>query len=131
MKSPERSMRMFGIYMILIPGLGLTAVPEFLLDIFQLSHSDNFWMARMIGLLALMLGVYYLFMAIYETTKLYLITSINRDLAAAFMVYLWVSGQVEIAILLFAAIDGFGATWTLIAINQNEKVHNRTKNNLI
>jgi hypothetical protein len=121
MKSAELSLRVFGTYMILVPGLGLIAIPAVMLDLFQLSHGDYLWMARMIGLLALLLGVYYYFMANYNTTKLYLATVVNIYIAAVFMIGLWASGQVEIMILLFAAVDAAGATWTLIAHKKSVK----------
>jgi hypothetical protein len=116
MKSPETSLRVFAIYLILIPGFGLMIIPEYILDLFQFSHGGIFWMARMIGFLAFALGIYYLYMAKYKLVKIYKITVVLRFLAAAFMVGLWLTGEVEIMILLFAAPDALAATWTSLTI---------------
>jgi len=32
------------------------------------------------------------------------------------MISLWLKGEVEVAILLFAAIDAAGATWTMLTL---------------
>lgn len=116
MKSATTSLTVFGIYMILIPGIGLMTVPDFMLDLFKLSYGEELWTARMIGLLAFIIGVFDISIAKYELDKLYNLTVMLRYFAALFMVGLWVKGEVEIMILLFAAIDIAGASWTLLAI---------------
>ena len=121
MKATGLSIHVFGIYMILIPGLGLIVIPELLLEFFQLSHGGDIWLARMVGLLALAIGVYYYFIARYKLCKLYILTVILRYVAAAFMIGLWVAGEVGVAILMFAAVDAFGATWTLTMM-RNERL---------
>lgn len=116
MKSATTSLTVFGIYMILIPGIGLMTVPDFMLGLFKLSYGEELWTARMIGLLAFIIGVFDISIAKYELDKLYNLTVMLRYFAALFMIGLWVKGEVEIMILLFAAIDIAGATWTLLAI---------------
>lgn len=116
MKSTTTSLTVFGIYMILIPGIGLMTVPDFMLDLFKLSYGQELWTARMIGLLAFIIGVFDISIAKYELDKLYNLTVMLRYFAALFMIGLWVIGEVEIMILLFAAIDIAGASWTLLAI---------------
>ena len=116
MKSATTSLTVFGIYMILIPGIGLMTVPDFMLGLFKLSYGEALWTARMIGLLAFIIGVFDISIAKYELDKLYNLTVMLRYFAALFMIGLWVKGEVEIMILLFAAIDIAGATWTLLAI---------------
>ena len=121
MKSPETSLRAFAIYLILIPGIGLMAMPGFVLDLFQLSHSsESMWMARMIGYLAFALGIYYFYIAKYKLRRIYKITVVLRFLAAAFMAGLWLTGEVEIMILLFAAPDALAATWTGLTIKKED-----------
>ncbi len=119
MKSVTTSIRVFGIYMILIPGIGLMAVPELMLDLFKLSYGDELWMPRMIGLLIFIIGVIDFSIAKYKLEKLYKLTVALRYLAAAFMIGLWITGEVEIMILLFAAVDALGATWTILTINKS------------
>lgn len=119
MKSVTTSLKLFGIYMILIPGIGLMAAPGFFLDLFGFSHGEYLWMARVIGLLAFTIGVFDVFFAKYELAQLYKLTVAIRYFAALFLTGLWVAGQVEVMILLFAAADAAGATWTMLTIKNN------------
>jgi hypothetical protein len=41
MKSATNSLKVFGIYRILIPGIGFMAVPDIILDRFQLSYGEE------------------------------------------------------------------------------------------
>lgn len=105
--------------MLLIPGIGLIFFPEFLLDIFNIRYSNEFiWMPRMIGLLALVIGVFDYAIGYFKIKKLYPFTIILRYGAAVFMILLWLMQEVEIAILLFAAIDAIAATWTLLVLRE-------------
>lgn len=116
MTSVTTSLKLFGIYMILIPGIGLMAFPSFFLDLFGFSYSGHLWMARVIGLLAFIIGVFDVFFAKFKLAQLYKLTVVLRYLAALFLTGLWITGQVEVMILLFAAVDAAGATWTMLAI---------------
>jgi hypothetical protein len=116
MKSVTTSLKVFGIYMILIPGIGLMTVPEFILNLFRLSHGEELWIPRMIGLLAFCIGVLDLSIAKHQLNKLYKVTVLLRYFAALFMIGLWIKGEVEVMILLFATVDAAGATWTMLTI---------------
>lgn len=117
-RSTPWSILLFGIYLMLIPGIGLMLLPELLLDLFQLRHGDDYWTARMMGVLAFIIGAYYYYIAQLRVEALYPITVRLRSLAALSMVVLWVVGEVEIAILLFAAVDTSGALWTAWTLTQ-------------
>lgn len=58
-QSTSWSILLVGIYLMLIPGVGLMLVPELFLDFFQLRHGDDYWTARMVGVLAFVIGGYY------------------------------------------------------------------------
>lgn len=115
MNSAPISLTAFGLYMMLIPGVGLMIAPERLLDLFGLSHGGHFWMARVIGLLAFIIGVFQFSIARYALERLYPVTVAQRYFAALVFIALWVKGEAQVAILLFAAVDMAGATWTLLA----------------
>ena len=119
MNPTQTSLRIFGIYMILIPGIGLILFPDFILTLFGLRHGEELWLARMIGLLALIIGVFDYFLGTYKIEKLYMHTVVLRYFAAAFMIVLWLMNEVEIMILLFAAIDALAATWTLLTLKRS------------
>ena len=116
MSAAATSIRAFGLYLIIIPGLGLMLMPEFILDLFGLNHGGSLWLARMVGLLAWIIGIFDLLIAKHELRELYKVTVILRYFAALFMIFLLIIGEVEIMILLFAAIDALGATWTLLTL---------------
>ncbi len=73
-------------------------------------------MARIIGLLAFIIGVFDVFFAKYELAQLYKMTVALRYFAALFMTGLWMTGEVEVMILLFATVDAAGATWTMLTL---------------
>ena len=116
MKSITTSLKVFGIYMILIPGIGLMMAPDFMLDLFKLSHGEELWIPRMMGLLAFIIGFFDFYIGKHALHKLYQLTIIVRYVATVFMISLWLKGEVEVAILLFAAIDAAGATWTMLTL---------------
>ena len=118
MKSAELSLKVFAIYLVLIPGLGLVLFP---IDFFELvgatiPQADGVWAIRMIGYLAFALGVYYYYMGKLNLHAIYPVTVIMRIGAALFMLILWLSGEADMSILGFALIDFTSALWTLIAI---------------
>lgn len=117
-KTTETSILVFGIYMIFIPGLGLILIPNLLFDLFHISYGQELWTARLVGLLALLLGVYYYLISKHKIHILYKTTAMLRYIAATFMVGLWALQQVEISILLFALVDALAASWTLLTLNK-------------
>lgn len=122
MKSVTISLKVFGIYLILIPGIGLMIVPELILKLFSLRHGGENWLPRMIGLLAFIIGCFEISIAKNQISKLYNLTVYLRYFAALFMVGLWLTGEVEISILAFAAIDAAGATWTMLTIKNADTI---------
>ena len=116
MKTPEVSLRIFGIYLILIPGIGLMFMPDLILTMFDLRHGAELWLPRMIGLLAAVIGVFEILISRHQVRPLYRWTVVLRYFAAAFMVILWALNEVEMGILMFAAIDAAGATWTWLTL---------------
>ena len=98
--------------MMFINGLGLMFLPSFILDFFGFAHGEQMWSFRMVGVLAFALGVYYYVTAKQELKPLYVWSAWLRYFAASAMIVMWLIGEVEWMILLFAAVDSLGATWT-------------------
>ncbi|MCB9080651.1 MAG: hypothetical protein H6555_02960 [Lewinellaceae bacterium] len=117
MNAPAKSLFVFGLYLILIVGLGLILMPVFLLDLFQLPYGDDIWI-RFVGMLALVLGIYYLAIARNDVQVMFPITVWMRLFAALFMIAFWVMGKLGWGILVFAATDFAGAIWTWLAMRQ-------------
>lgn len=120
MKSVTTSLWVFGAYMMLVPGIGLMSMPGVLLDVFGLGHDEFLWTARVVGLLAFIIGSYQIAVAKFRLARLYKITVIQRYFAATFFAGLWATGEAEIAILLFALIDAGGASWTLLTAEHGD-----------
>jgi len=108
-------MQVFGIYLVVIVGLGLMLTPHFMLGLFGLSAAEDAWI-RMVGMLASIVGAYYLIAANYDAQIVYRWSIPLRVYAAGFMVLIFLLGMVPAGILLFAAIDAFGALWTWAAL---------------
>ncbi len=115
MVNSKLSMQVFGLYLVLVPGLGLMLIPHTMLGLFGLAAGDDVWI-RMVGMLASIIGVYYLLAAKSDVESLYRWSVPLRVYAAAFMVFLFLIGTVSAGILLFAVTDVAGALWTWTAL---------------
>lgn len=125
MKIARVSMWVFGFYMVFVVGLGFMLIAMVILDLFQLSAGDDVWI-RFVGMLASILGVYYILVARSQMDRFIPWTVPTRYYAATFMVLIVVLGKLEPSLLLFAAIDAIAATWTWLALRtavpENAKV---------
>lgn len=110
MTSSCRSLQVFACYMI-TGGIGFMIAPHPILALFSLSAGDDFWV-RMVGVLVLAIGCYYLLVVRAGIVAFYRWTVPARYFVAGFMVLMFVLGKVGAPILLFAAIDAAAATWT-------------------
>jgi len=119
LKTARTSIMIFGIYLVLFPGLALIFTPDFILDIFTLNHGLD-WQIRMVGLMAAVIGGYYILIANYGYHKLYSWTVAFRIGASIFMTLLWLIGEVGIGILFFASLDMIGALWTLGGLSKGK-----------
>lgn len=112
----------FGFYMVFVVGLGFLLIPMIILDLFQLSAGDDVWI-RFVGMLASILGIYYILVARYQLDGFIPWTVPIRYYAAAFMVLMVVLGKLGPSLLLFAAIDAIAATWTWLAVRTAAPEH--------
>jgi hypothetical protein len=109
------SLQVFGLYLVVVAGLGLMLIPHVMLGLFGLSAGDDAWI-RMVGLLASIIGAYYLVAASAGLRQVIGWSVPLRLYASAFMGFLFVAGMLPVGILLFAAIDFLGAVWTWTAL---------------
>lgn len=115
MNKAQLSLFVFGLYMVCAVGLGFILTPIFILNFFGLSAGDDVWI-RVGGMLASIIGCYYILAARARLDRFIPWTVAMRYYAAAFMVLLVLLGKVGQALLLFAAIDAGAATWTWFAV---------------
>jgi hypothetical protein len=57
MHKAQRSLFVFGLYMVFVVDLGFMLIPMFILNLFGLSAGDDVWI-RFVGMLASIIGVY-------------------------------------------------------------------------
>lgn len=115
MTKPQWSLFIFGLYMILVVGLGFMFIPMVILNFFGLSAGDDVWI-RTVGMLASIIGGYYILVAHTKLDAFIPWTVPMRYYAATFMFLLVVLGKVSPALLLFAAVDAGSATWTWLSL---------------
>ena len=109
----------FGFYMICVVGLGFIFIPMQILHLFGLSAGDEVWI-RVAGMLASIIGFYYLQAVRARLDQFITWTVPGRYYAAAFMTLLVVFKFVGPGLLLIAAVDAAGATWTWLALRSGK-----------
>ena len=120
MSNSKISVVVFGLYLIFVVGLGFMIAPHFILNLIGLSAGDDFWV-RFAGMLASIIGAYYLLAARAGMESFYLWTVPARYYAAAFMLLMVALGKIDSVLLLFATIDAASATWTWIASRSRQQ----------
>ena len=115
MKNARLSVLVFGLYLVIVAGLGFMFMPMQILHLFGLTAGDDVWI-RFVGMLASIIGFYYIQVARTGLDRFISWTVPGRFYAAAFMVLLVVLKMAGPGLLLFAAIDAGAATWTWFAL---------------
>lgn len=109
-----RSLFVFGIY-VLLAGVAFLATPRTVIALLHLPPATLGW-ARMVGLLALVIGSYDVVSA-RAGFAAYVKASVWIRFAFAIGVTIVVAcGEMPPPVLLLAAIDAAGATWTALAL---------------
>jgi len=113
MSAAAVSVLAFGIYLVAL-GTGLLLAPNVLLALFGRPPTSEPWL-RVVGLVALVLGTYYVAAGRAEVTAFFGWTVKGRLFGAAVMAVLVAKGIAPAFVLLMAAGDAAGAAWTAIA----------------
>ena len=106
--------------MTLIVGIGLMLIPLPILRALRLTAGDDIWI-RFVGMLASILGFYYIQAARAGLDAFIPWTVPGRSYAAAFMLLLVLLGKLGPSLLVFASIDVAGAIWTWWALRSAAK----------
>jgi uncharacterized protein YjeT (DUF2065 family) len=104
----------FGIYLVVL-GIGLLLFPDALLALFGQPPTNEPWL-RVVGLVVLVLGIYYLNAAREEVTAFFRWTLVGRPLAVVALAVLVASGHAPAFVLILAAIDAVCTAWTWKAL---------------
>jgi uncharacterized membrane protein len=110
MSNSARSVTVFGFYLIL-SGLSFILVPNILLPLFGLAATTEVWV-RVVGLLALILGVYFLNSARANDRRFFWDTVLGRVMFCTGVILFVMAGWGSPVLILFGLIDLAGAAWT-------------------
>ncbi len=113
MSRAARSIQIWGIYAFAI-GVALSVAPNALFSILGIAETDEVWI-RLVGLIALALAIYYWDAARNETRNLFVASLLARGVFAAGLIVFWLTGE-PWQLLLFAAVEVIGVTWTYMAL---------------
>jgi hypothetical protein len=116
MKDAARSILAFGIYLVGL-GTGLLLAPDTMLALFGQPPTAEPWL-RVVGLVALVLGTYYVAAARAGLRPFFGWTVKGRAFGAVVLVLLVVRDLAPAFVLLMAALDAAGAAWTAVALRR-------------
>lgn len=108
------SVLVWGIY-VLLSGFLLLVFPKATLSMFGHDTPKDHWV-RVVGILALSLGYFYLVAAHYELENLYWASIYARIAGFLGFIALVVFKRAKARIILFGVFDAIGALWTLITL---------------
>ena len=104
----------WGVYLI-IAGLGLLLMPNFVLPLLGFATTAEGWV-RVLGLLASILGMYYVFSARWNIVPFFQLTVAGRLAFMAGCIGLVISGLMSPSLLIFGGLDAIGAIWTWLSL---------------
>ncbi|AZE01008.1 MULTISPECIES: hypothetical protein [Pseudomonas] len=114
MSHPGKSVFLFGLYMLLL-GAALVLAPNLLLPLFGFALTDEVWI-RVMGQLALYLGVYYVWAGYTERREFMALTVAIRLSVPVFFAAFVAAGLISPVLLLLALPDLCSALWTWCAL---------------
>ena len=114
MSKAAKSVHVFGLYLAL-PGLGFLLIPNVLLPLFGGPTTDQPWI-RVVGVLVLALGYYYVQAARKELTEFFPVTVHVR--VAVFVVFaaFVLLRLAPPTLIMFGVVDLAGAIWTQLSL---------------
>lgn len=108
------SMFVFGIYVIIV-GVGYLFIPNSILSLFKLPKTNEPWI-RIMGLIVLILGFYYIIAAQHELMPFFWATIVGRFTLFVGFIILVITKKAKPVIIGFGLVDAVGAIWTLFAL---------------
>ena len=118
MSKGARSVFVFGLYLLVL-GIVLLVAPNFLLGIFFLPSTTEVWI-RVVGMLVLFLGFFYLQAARKALTDFFRWTMYPRSTVILFFVAFVLLGFARPPLILFGVVDLLGAIWTGLALRASK-----------
>ncbi len=114
---------MFGLYLVAL-GLGLLLAPNALLALFGQPAVTDPWL-RVVGLVVLVVALYYLSAAQSGTEAFFRWTTWGRPMAGVALVVMIGAGLLPGFVALLAVLDLAGAAWTAVALHRADRAGGR------
>lgn len=114
MSNSARSILVFGIYLI-VSGLSFIFIPNVVLPLFGFAATTEVWI-RMVGLLAAILGMYFLYSVRHDDRLFFRATIYARLIFFGGVAAFALSGWGSPMLVLFGLIDLAGAAWTWLSL---------------
>ena len=114
MNKAAASVFWFGLYLVAL-GVTLVVVPNVPLSLFGMPQPDEPWI-RVAGMLALLLGYYYVQCARADLRRFFELTVPARGAVIVFFATFVALGFAKPTLLLFGLVDVAGAIWTTLAL---------------
>ncbi len=130
MRRVEISILVWGIYIIIL-GLFMITIPVKTMALFDYQISDDLWV-RFIGILAVVLGLYYIQVAQKKIIPLYRWKIVGHAFGLLCMTIFIISGVADKRLIGTMVIELAGCLWTLITLKwaSNSTVHDKSPLNL-
>lgn len=119
MSKTARSVFTFGVY-LLLTGATLVLVPNLLLRTFTLAETHEVWI-RVVGMLVMLIGFYYVQMSRTESTEFFRLSVYTRTAVIVFFTVFVLLGLVGAPLIAFGLVDLAGALWTWSSLRQEGK----------
>ena len=120
MNKPAFTIKAFGCYLLVL-GLLLIFTPNTLLAIFLMPTTTEVWI-RVVGVVVLNIGVYYIFAALCEAKLFYQASVYTRTFVLVAFTAFAIFGLVSPMIIFFGMVDFFGGLWTHFAIKAENRL---------
>ncbi|MCR5885072.1 hypothetical protein LRS03_20285 [Rhizobacter sp. J219] len=120
MSPAARSLQAFGFYLCVL-GPGLLVAPGPLLAPFGIAAPQEVWV-RVAGLLALVIGAYYLVAARHEFVPLMQASVVARFGVLVVFTGLVLGAGAPLALIAFGLVDAAAAVWTALALRRSHGV---------
>lgn len=114
MTNSGKSAFIFGIYLV-CTGLVFILVPDTVISMMKLPSMPDGW-GRMIGLLAAVIGIYYVVSGKANAQPFIKASIYVRFGFLISVILLYLTGQMPVYIIIFGLVDALGAVWTAMAL---------------
>ncbi|MGH2453616.1 MAG: hypothetical protein ACRDF5_07615 [bacterium] len=114
MRNPVLTITVFGTYLVAV-GLSFVLIPNLLLPLFGFPTTTEVWI-RIVGLLTVILGTFFLYCARPDQRRFFQATVLCRILFALGLVVFVLLGLGGPRLILFGLADLAGAAWTGLAL---------------